>query len=517
MDTVITIDHDGLNLKAQPSDQIVANLESDILIQEDIPPIAPVPDVFEEQDIEAREALANASRQVGAMIQTLDGALDTIAEVVLITQSSPWTALTFPPIFFILYIFQKFYLRTSRQIRYLDLEAKSPLFSSFLETCDGIATIRGFGWQENFRQLNMHLTDESQKPFYLMYSIQCWLTLVLNLIVMGIVVVLVVLAFELRNTPGGALGVALNNVSAISATLAYVIEAWTSLETSIGALARLKSFEAETPSEHLPRECYTPTNAWPSEGKIQFLNLALSYRTESDPVIRGMNVTIPPGAKIGICGRPGSGKSSLILGLLRLNEITKGRILIDDLDIIEVPRETIRQKLAALPQDPLILPGSIRANLDPLQNHTDEAIMSAISRVGMLNWLLSNEEGLDSAIQKEPLSSGQQQLITFARILLKPKPSPILLLDEATSMVDVQTEATMMKLIWEQFQDSTVIAVAHRLNTIADFNFVLFMDNGALVESGRPAELLQSPESWFSGLWAKQVQDGAQSAGEIRS
>lgn len=95
---------------------------------------------------------------------------------------------------------------------------------------------------------------------------------------MGIVVVLVVLAFELRNTPGGALGVALNNVSAISATLAYVIEAWTSLETSIGALARLKSFEAETPSEHLPRECYTPTNAWPSEGKIQFLNLALSYR-----------------------------------------------------------------------------------------------------------------------------------------------------------------------------------------------------------------------------------------------
>lgn len=217
-------------------------------------------------------------RLPGAMIQTLDGALDTIAEVVLITQSSPWTALTFPPIFFILYIFQKFYLRTSRQIRYLDLEAKSPLFSSFLETCDGIATIRGFGWQENFRQLNMHLTDESQKPFYLMYSIQCWLTLVLNLIVMGIVVVLVVLAFELRNTPGGALGVALNNVSAISATLAYVIEAWTSLETSIGALARLKSFEAETPSEHLPRECYTPTNAWPSEGKIQFLNLALSYR-----------------------------------------------------------------------------------------------------------------------------------------------------------------------------------------------------------------------------------------------
>lgn len=409
VDTIITIDHDGLSVKTQPSDQVHTNMESDVPIQQDIAPSAPGPDVLEEQDIEASQALADAYRRVGdsslyllyakemgavavilvlsasigfcffsrfpniwlewwseaevqdpeksstryiagyagfgvsstvcffllywtfmvesvprtsvrlhrrllkavtaaplaslvsidtgvilnrfsqdmslidmrlpgAMIQTLDGVLDAIAEVVLIAQSSPWTALTFPPIFLILYILQKFYLRTSRQIRYLDLEAKSPLFSSFLETCDGIATIRGFGWQENFRQLNMHLTDESQKPFYLMYSIQCWLTLVLNLVVMGIVVVLVVLAIELRNTSGGALGVALNNVSAISATLAYVIEAWTSLETSIGALARLKSFESETPSEHLPQECYTSTSAWPSEGRIQFVDIALSYQ-----------------------------------------------------------------------------------------------------------------------------------------------------------------------------------------------------------------------------------------------
>ncbi|KGO55318.1 ABC transporter, integral membrane type 1 [Penicillium expansum] len=648
MDTIITIDHDGLSVRTQSSDQIPVDLQSEVPIHQDIAPSTPRPDVLEEQDMEASQALADASRRVGdsslyilyakemgwtavilvlfasigfcffsrfpniwlewwseaeiqepgksstryiagyagfgvssaicfflvywlfmvesvprtsvrlhrrllkavtaaplaflvstdtgvilnrfsqdmslidmrlpgAMIQTLDGVLDAIAEVVLIAQSSPWTALTFPPIMFILYILQKFYLRTSRQIRYLDLEAKSPLFSSFLETCDGIATIRGFGWQESFRQLNMHLTDESQKPFYLMYSIQCWLTLVLNLIVMGIVVVLVVLAVELRNTSGGALGVALNNVSAISATLAYVIEAWTSLETSIGALARLKSFESETPSEHLPRECYTPANAWPSEGRIQFVDLALSYRSDLDAVIQGIDLTIPPGAKVGICGRSGSGKSSLILGLLRLNEITKGRILIDDLDISQVPRETIRQKLAALPQDPLILPGSIRTNLDPLQNRTDAAIMSSLSRVGMMDWLLSKEAGLDSLIQKETLSAGQQQLITFARVLLKPKPSPILLLDEATSMVDMQTEAMMMKLISEQFQDSTVIAVAHRLSTIVDFDLVLVMENGAIVESGRPAELLQDPESWFSGLWTKQVQDSASGVSGINS
>ncbi|KAK6837205.1 hypothetical protein RU639_001361 [Aspergillus parasiticus] len=133
-------------------------------------------------------------RLPGAMIQTLDGLLDAIAEAVLIAQSSPWTAFTFFPLLAIFYAIQKFYLRTSRQIRHLDLEAKSPLFTSIIETCDGITTIRAFAWQETFHQLNMSLIDESQKPFYLMYSIQCWLTLVLNLLVMGVVVVLVALA-----------------------------------------------------------------------------------------------------------------------------------------------------------------------------------------------------------------------------------------------------------------------------------------------------------------------------------
>ncbi|OOO04876.1 ABC transporter related protein [Aspergillus oryzae] len=451
-------------------------------------------------------------RLPGAMIQTLDGLLDAIAEGVLIAQSSPWTALTFFPLLAILYAIQKFYLRTSRQIRHLDLEAKSPLFTSIIETCDGITTIRAFAWQETFRQLNMSLIDESQKPFYLMYSIQCWLTLVLNLLVMGILVVLVALAVELRNTSGGALGVALNNVSAISATLAYVIQAWTSLETSIGALARLKSFQSETPSEHLPNECHDPGSTWPSTGMIQFIDVTTQYRADLKPVLHDINIKIPSGAKVGICGRSGSGKSSLIMSLLRLNEITKGNIFIDDVDITQIPRETIRRQLAVLPQDPLILSGSIRLNLDPLQKHTDEAITSALSRVGMLKSLLSKGFDLDSLVRKDTFSSGQQQLISIARTLLNP--SPILLLDEATSMMDMQTEATIMNLVREQFGNRTVVAVAHRLHTIVDFDLVFVMYQGTIVESGTPAELLQNREGWFTNLWMKQVQDGAQHVDE---
>ncbi|KAE8380421.1 P-loop containing nucleoside triphosphate hydrolase protein [Aspergillus bertholletiae] len=444
----------------------------------------------------------------GAIVQTLDGLLDAIAEGVLIAYSSPWTALTFIPLLAIFYILQKFYLRTSRQMRHLDLEAKSPLFSCILETCDGITTIRAFSWQEAFRQNSLSLIDESQKPFYLMYSIQCWLTLVLNLLVMGIVVVLVALAVELRNTSGGALGVALNNVSAISATLAYLIQAWTSLETSLGALARLKSFESETPSEHLSRERHSPGSLWPPRGRIQFIDVTASYGTDFQPVIHDISIEIPPGTKVGICGRSGSGKSSLLASLLRLNEITNGSIFIDDLDVSRIPRDTIRRQLAVLPQDPLILSGSVRRNLDPFQRHTDENIKSVLSQVGMLDSLLPPGSGLGSPMKKDTLSSGQQQLIAFARTLLNP--SPILLLDEATSMVDMQTEATIMNLVRERFQYRTVIAVAHRLNTIVDFDLILVMDQGTIVESGTPAELLHKGEGWFKELWAKQIHGGPQ-------
>ncbi|KAE8392560.1 P-loop containing nucleoside triphosphate hydrolase protein [Aspergillus alliaceus] len=238
-----------------------------------------------------------------------------------------------------------------------------------------------------------------------------------------------------------------------------------------------ESFESETPSEHLPQECHSPGSTWPSTGKIQFIDVVTRYGTDLEHVIHDINVKIPSGAKVGICGRSGSGKSSLILSLLRLNEITKGSIIIDEIDITQIPRETIRRQLAVLPQDPLILSESIRLNLDPLQKHNDEAIASVLSR-----------------------------LIIFARTLLNP--SPVVLLDEATSMVDTQTEATIMNLVREQFENHTVIAVAHRLNTIVDYDLVLVMDQGTIVESGKPAELLQNTESRFRELWMKQVQDG---------
>lgn len=200
------------------------------------------------------------------------------------------------------------------------------------------------------------------------------------------------------------------------------------------------------------------------------------------------------------------------MSLLRLNEITKGNIFIDDVDITQIRRETIRRQLAVLPQDPLILSGSIRLNLDPLQKHTDEAIISALSRVGMLKSLLSKGFDLGSLVRKDTFSSGQQQLISIARTLLNP--SPILLLDEATSMMDMQTEATIMNLVREQFGNRTVVAVAHRLHTIVGFDLVFVMDQGTIVESGTPAELLQNREGWFRNLWMKQVQDGAQHVDE---
>ncbi|KAJ5908186.1 hypothetical protein N7495_000868 [Penicillium taxi] len=323
--------------------------------------------------------------------------------------------------------------------------------------------------------------------------------------------VVMVLAIEL-STSSGSIRVALSNIAVASATLSYVITSWTSLETSIGALARLRQFESDAPSEHLAQETDDPTD-WPSGESIEINDLTISYRLGLDPVVRGLNLTIPPRANIGICGRLGSGKSSLILSFLRLTEIVSGTISIDNIDISHISREIIRRRLSILPQEPMIFSGSIRSNIDPFQVHTDEAITSALSKIGMQEWFISLRASLDTLIQKDKLSSGQQQLLSFARILLNP--SKVLLLDEATSMMDVKTEAKITKLVHEEFRDSIVISVAHRLQTIVDFDLVLVMDQGVVIESGNPSDLLKKNHSAFKDLWMKQSTDDIRTAESI--
>lgn len=392
-------------------------------------------------------------------------------------------------------VLQKFYLRTSRQMRLLDLEAKSPLYSHFIETLSGLTTIRAFGWTEIFREQNLALLDTSQKPYYLLFCIQRWLGLVLDLLVTALAVILMVLIVKLRtDISPGYVGLALLNVMTFNQSLTLIIKEWTLMETAVGAVSRLKNFAATTVSENLPSEVETVPENWPAFGAIEFKNVKASYTSTSVPVIHDLNLSINPGEKIGLCGRSGSGKSSLVAALFRMLELHPGSsILVDGIDISTIPRQTVRARLNAVPQDPFFLRSTIRTNADPYSVHTDLQIISALEKVQLWS-LISSKGGLDAQLDTEFFSHGQRQLFCLARAILRG--GRIIVLDEATSSVDSETDKLMQRVIREVFEGCTILAVAHRLDTIADFDRIVLLGNGEVVESGRFGELMEKEDAF---------------------
>lgn len=425
---------------------------------------------------------------------------------ILMCLSARYFAAVMPPVILFMWMLQKFYLRTSRQMRLLDLEAKSPLFSQFIESLSGLVTIRAFGWESVFEDQNLALLDTSQKPFYLLFCIQLWLELALDLSVAVLGTILMVLIVKLRSEVGaGYVGLAILNVIAFSQWLSLVIRNWATLETSIGAIARIRDFVTHTASEDKPGENERPKNAdrglsWPSKGAIEFQNVNASYKEGEDQprVLRNLSLSIQPGQKIGVCGRSGSGKSSLLGTLLRMLEIdSQSRILIDGVDITHIPRQITRTALNAIPQEPFSTHGSVRANIDPSDTNGPEEIEQVLLRVELWH-VVEAKGGLDAALDANFFSHGQRQLFCLARALLRK--SKVILLDEVTSNVDVVSDALMQRIIRDEFADCTILAVAHRLETIIDFDRIAVIEDGELIEFDAPEALLKT-DSAFKELY----------------
>ncbi|KAI4255742.1 MAG: hypothetical protein LQ352_002418 [Teloschistes flavicans] len=351
-----------------------------------------------------------------------------IAQIILIGVSSVYAAVSFPIWFLVLYFIQKFYLRTSRQLRFLDLEAKSPLYTQFTEILAGLTTIRAFAWQSSLEKKNRFLLDQSQRPFYLLFAVQRWLQLVLDLLVAAVAVMLIILLVELRGFVSGAyVGVALLNVILFSQHLKLVLQYWTMLETHIGAVSRVRNFSSTVASEDGDEK--SPPPEWPDHGAINFYNVDASYDGVRD-VLKGLTLTIEAGEKIGICGRTGSGKSSLIMAIFRMIELRAGTITVDGIDLSTIPRKEIRSRIIGLPQDVFLLNGTVRLNVDPYKKSTDQAIITALQDVRLWG-TIQEKGGLDVDIDIINLSHGQKQLFCLAQALLRQ--SSILVLDEATS------------------------------------------------------------------------------------
>lgn len=455
-----------------------------------------------------------------ALLVTIANLLSTVGVAALIAASTGYIAVSFPFLAAVFIYIQRGYLRTSRQLRLLDLEQKAPVYTQFLETLSGLPTIRAFGWAGPALELNHELVDRSQQPFYLLLMVQQWLTLVLNLVTAALAVLIVGLAVRLRGSVSvGLTAVSLIQLITLAENLKILIQFWTSLETSIGAVARIKNFAEETPDERLPGEDREAPPAWPSAGEIEIRDLSAGYGEDllghHNRALDGVTLSIRPGEKFGVCGRTGSGKSTLLLALLRLLPSTRGSVLVDGVDLAILPRDAVRSRLITVSQDLVFLPGTTRQNLDPYGGADDDdaRLEAVLRRVGLWD-AVAEAGGLSAEFDEARLSHGQRQLFSLARALLRRRTGGdggIVLLDEATSSVDAATDALVQRVVREDFASHTVVSVAHRLETIVDFDRVVVLEKGCVAEVGCPRELLaRAGGSRFRELW-----DASRRAGRV--
>lgn len=455
----------------------------------------------------------------------------TIGQAVVMCISSPYLAAGYPFLLAIIYMVQKFYLRTSRQLRILDLEAKSPLYTHFLDTTKGLVTLRAHGQVHDDRAKNSNLLNTSQRPAYLLMMTQHWLELVLHLVVMGLALILVGLAVTARSSAGFT-GASLVTIMLFSENLMVLVQFWTMFETSIGAIARLRAFSAVKSEDH-EGEDVRPDAAWPSRGAITLESVSASYGTdtsdESPPLaLRDVSLVIKPGEKVAICGRTGSGKSSLIALMLKLLDPTpesEDGVRIDGVLLSTLDRQTLRECIISVPQDTVFLPDgtSFRDNVDPLGQASVEDARSVLETVGLWTFI-SEHGGIEAGMTAEAFSQGQRQLFSLARAVLRRRvracrlgitdfaggaiqasgsqtEGGVLLLDEVSSSVDQDTEKTMQDIISHEFRSYTVVAVSHRLDMIMDFDRVVVMDRGVVAEVGNPRELVGVEGSRFGDLY----------------
>ncbi|OBS28224.1 hypothetical protein FPOA_02165 [Fusarium poae] len=422
-----------------------------------------------------------------AFYLTLDLTLRGLVQTGVVASGASYFGAFLPISFLALYLIQKYYLRTSRQMRLLDLEAKTPLYTQFTEITAGLSTVRCFGWTGELLNESFKLLNTSQKPFYLMFCIQRWLELVLDLFVAGMAMLLVTIALRIPGTTSeGAIGLSMVNLLGLNLTLTTVIDQWTTLETSLGAIARLKAFIGSTPNENKDAEKEMPDD-WPA-GKIEIEGITASYSDQSQPVLHDISLVLEPGQKVCLCGRSGSGKSSLILSILRLLELQTGTIRIDGKDLTTISRQYIRSQITTIPQDPVNISGTVRQNMDPEELvQADEMLIAALKKTTLWS-IIETRGGLDADISALGFSVGQRQLFCLARALLSH--SNIILLDEPSSSVDDATTKEVRQIIQQVMHGRTIIEVAHRLDHVTDFDIVVVMENGRIIETGDPRDLL---------------------------
>ncbi|XP_063479790.1 multidrug resistance-associated protein 1 isoform X7 [Symphalangus syndactylus] len=444
--------------------------------------------------------LDTVDSMIPEVIKMFMGSLfNVIGACIVILLATPIAAIIIPPLGLIYFFVQRFYVASSRQLKRLESVSRSPVYSHFNETLLGVSVIRAFEEQERFIHQSDLKVDENQKAYYPSIVANRWLAVRLECVGNCIVLCAALFAVISRHSlSAGLVGLSVSYSLQVTTYLNWLVRMSSEMETNIVAVERLKEYSETEKEAPWQIQETAPPSSWPQVGRVEFRNYCLRYREDLDFVLRHINVTINGGEKVGIVGRTGAGKSSLTLGLFRINESAEGEIIIDGINIAKIGLHDLRFKITIIPQDPVLFSGSLRMNLDPFSQYSDEEVWTSLELAHLKDFVSALPDKLDHECAEggENLSVGQRQLVCLARALLRK--TKILVLDEATAAVDLETDDLIQSTIRTQFEDCTVLTIAHRLNTIMDYTRVIVLDKGEIQEYGAPSDLLQQRGLFYS-------------------
>jgi ATP-binding cassette subfamily C (CFTR/MRP) protein 1 len=410
------------------------------------------------------------------------------------------------PMSYIYFLVQKWFRKTSTELQRINSIANSPIFADFSQTLSGTSTIRAYGEETRFFAQCKSSFDNMNASYILVQLTNYWLGLRLDVLggLMGAFIGGVAVATSSSGfIPAGWLGLALSYSIEVTNFLKHGVRMIATIEAQMNSVERVlyytNNIESEAP-EFVPENDPQP-GTWPLNGEIELSHASMRYR-DGPLVLKDVSLRIKAGEKVGVCGRTGSGKSSLMVLLFRITEIEQngGKVVIDGVDSAQIGTASLRQNLSIIPQDPVIFSNSVRYNLDPFKTSQEEELWEVLKKVQMAEVIARLPGGLDEQVAEggENFSQGQRQLLCIARSLLrKPK---ILVMDEATASIDNSTDAIIQDMIRENFNDATVLTIAHRLNTIMDSDRVLVLDDGKIAEYDSPEVLLSKEDGLFRAM-----------------
>ncbi|XP_055764706.1 ATP-binding cassette sub-family C member 4-like isoform X2 [Salvelinus fontinalis] len=427
--------------------------------------------------------------------------LQIIGVVAVAASVIPWILIPLAPLIIVFLFLRRYFLQTSRDVKRLESTTRSPVFSHLSSSLQGLWTIRAFRAEERFQNTFDAYQDLHSESWFLFLVTSRWFAIRLDGMCAVFVTITAFGCLLLRDqVEAGSVGLALSYAVTLMGMFQWGVRQSAEVEnmmTSVERVVEYTELESEAPWETQKR----PPPEWPSQGLITFDRVSFSYSSDGPVVLKDMKAMFRPKEKVGIVGRTGAGKSSLVSALFRLAE-PEGRIYIDGVLTSEIGLHDLRQKMSIIPQDPVLFTGTMRKNLDPFSQHTDEDLWNALQEVQLKSVVeeLPNKMETVLAESGSNFSVGQRQLVCLARAILRK--NRILIIDEATANVDPRTDELIQKTIRDKFRECTVLTIAHRLNTIIDSDRILVLDAGQIHAYDEPYTLLQNHD----GIFFKMVQ-----------